>query len=101
MSTIDPTLPDALQLDADGVIRIGKSRVTLDSLAAAFFTGASPEQIVIDFPTLDLADVYSAIGYMIRHRDAVNDYLSAIKSDAEAFRGIHSNLYVTGLREKL
>lgn len=101
MSTTVHSLPDALRLDADGVIRIGRSRVTLESLFAAFANGATPEQIVIDFPTLDLADVYSAIGYVIRNRAAVDEYLATSAAESEAFRSAHSNLYVSQIRQKL
>jgi uncharacterized protein (DUF433 family) len=93
-------MPESLCIDSEGCIRIGKSRVTLDTLAAAFFSGATPEQIVIDYPTLNLADVYSAIGYLLRNRESVNEYLAAGEADAAAFRGSHPNLYASGIRER-
>jgi uncharacterized protein (DUF433 family) len=101
MATALQSLPEALRLDADGVIRIGPSRVTLETLFAAFTSGATPEQIVIDFPTLDLADVYSAIGYLLRNRTAVDEYLATAATQADALRASHSNLYVTDIRQKL
>jgi uncharacterized protein (DUF433 family) len=55
------TEPVPLQTDADGVIRIGGTRVTLDTLAAAFDAGATAEEIVQQYPSLALADVYSVI----------------------------------------
>lgn len=55
------TLP--LEMDAHGVIRVGKTRVTLDTVVAAFDEGATAEEIVQQYPTLLLADVYSVIGY--------------------------------------
>jgi len=52
-----------LQADADGVIRVAGTRVTLETLIAAFSDGATAEEIVQQYPSLTLADVYSVIGY--------------------------------------
>ena len=46
-----------LQLDPDGVVRVGGTRVTLDSMVNAFRNGANAEEIVQQFPSLALADV--------------------------------------------
>ena len=40
-----------------GVLRIGETRVSLDSVIIAFNQGAAPEQIVYDFDTLTLPEV--------------------------------------------
>jgi len=86
----------------DGVVRIGKSRVTLDTIVYAFNEGANAEQILERYPTLKLADIYSVIGYYLRHRTEVDTYLK----DREAFRAEvrrenESRFPTTGLREKL
>jgi uncharacterized protein (DUF433 family) len=101
MPTALHILPDSLHTEADGVIRVGRSRVTLDTVVAAFDAGASPEQFVIDFPTLDLADVYSAMSYIIRHRAAVDEYIAASIAESEEFRANHSNLYAANVRGNL
>lgn len=67
------TLP--LETDADGVVRVGKTRVTLDTVVLAFSDGATPEEIAQQYPALQLADLYSAIGYYLRHRSEVDAYL--------------------------
>lgn len=54
-----------IQSDADGVIRVGGTRVTLDAVVAAFDAGATPEEIVQQYPSVTLADVYSVIGYCL------------------------------------
>ena len=46
-----------LTLDAQGVYRVGSSRVTLDLVVNAFNRGATAEEIVQDYPTLELPDV--------------------------------------------
>ncbi len=60
----------------NGAIRVGKSRVLLEIVVRAFQDGASPESIVNKYSTLSLSDVYSTIGYYLRHRTAVEAYLN-------------------------
>ena len=55
------------RVDATGAIRVGNSRVLLELVIRAFQDGASPESIVQRYSTLSLSDVYSAIGYYLRH----------------------------------
>jgi uncharacterized protein (DUF433 family) len=61
--------------DADGALRVGRTGVTLETVLWAFQQGATPEDIVDQFPSLVLADVYEVIGYYLRHRDDVDAYL--------------------------
>ncbi len=67
--------PVPLATGADGVVRVGTTRVTLDTVVAAFLEGATAEEIVQQYPTLQLADVYSIIGYYLRHQAEVDAYL--------------------------
>jgi hypothetical protein len=52
----------------------------------AFDLGATPEQIVHKFPTLQLADVYAVITYYLRHQDEVQAYMAEQHKAAEALR---------------
>jgi uncharacterized protein DUF433 len=42
--------PVPLEMDAEGVMRIGRTRVTLDTVIAAFVDGATAEEIVQQYP---------------------------------------------------
>jgi uncharacterized protein (DUF433 family) len=64
-----------VRADEDGVLRIGSTRVMLDSVVAAFDQGHSPETIHQQYPALTLADVYGSIAYYLTHREEVNAYL--------------------------
>ncbi len=64
-----------LKTDADGVVRVGGTRVTLDTVVAAFEQGAAAEEIVYQYPSLDLVDVYLVIGYYLSRRADVEAYL--------------------------
>lgn len=48
-----------LRMDEQGVVQIGDSRVTLDILIDEFNDGSTPEDIVQDYPSLGLGDVYA------------------------------------------
>lgn len=72
---------------SDGSVRFQGSRVTLDSVLHAFQQGATAEEIVLRFPTLQLADVYSAIGFYLRARDDVDAYLAARERLRDEVRG--------------
>jgi uncharacterized protein (DUF433 family) len=65
-----------LQTTGDGVIRVAGTRVTLDTVVAAFETGATAEEIVQQYPSLALADVYAVITYYLRHRADVEAYIA-------------------------
>jgi uncharacterized protein (DUF433 family) len=75
-----------IEADASGVLRIGKTRVTLDTVIAAFSNGATPEEIVQQYPTLNLADVYYVIGYYLRRPPEVETYLQQRKAQTDAVR---------------
>jgi uncharacterized protein (DUF433 family) len=64
-----------VRADEHGVLRVGDSRVMLDSVLAGFHQGHSPETIQQQYPALSLAEVYGAIAYYLEHREEVNAYL--------------------------
>lgn len=84
LSFATETIP--LEADANGVIRVGKTRVTLDTVIAAFSDGASAEEIVQRYPSLALADVYHVIGYYLRRPSEVEAYLQQRKAQSHAAR---------------
>jgi uncharacterized protein (DUF433 family) len=65
-----------LREDATGAIRVGNSRVLLELVIRAFQDGASAESISQRYSTLSLSDVYTTIGYYLRHHEAVEAYLN-------------------------
>ena len=75
MTLVITTEPIPLETDADGVVRVGGTRVTLDTIVAAFNEGATAEEIVYQYPSLHLADVYAVISYYLRRRSEVETYL--------------------------
>ena len=74
------------QKDETGAIRIGNTRVLLELVIRAFQDGASPESIVQRYSTLSLSDVYTTIGYYLRHQAAVEEYLKDREELAESIQ---------------
>lgn len=75
-----------MELDSAGVIRVGGTRVTLDTVIAAFKDGATAEEIAHQYPSLALADIYSVIGHYLRHADEVEAYLRQRTAQADDVR---------------
>jgi len=93
------TIP--LAKDADGVYRVGGTRVTLDLVVHAFNQGATAEEIVQKFPSLDLGDVYHVIGYYLKNREALAGYLETRERQEQDLLAAHPEWSPIGLRERL
>jgi uncharacterized protein (DUF433 family) len=98
--TFTQTAP--LNQDADGAVRVTGSRVTLDTLVAAFKKGATAEQIQDSFPSLSLRQIYGAIFYYLDHQADVEEYLNERQAEADAIRHeIESRPEYAEFRERL
>ncbi len=102
MSFLIATEPIPLEMDADGVVRVGGTRVTLDTIVAAFDEGATAEEIVQQYPSLLLADVYAVIGYYLRRRPEVEAYLRQRQQQASEVRSQNESRFdPRGVRNRL
>jgi len=91
-----------LGIDADGVVRVGTTRVTLGTLIAAFKEGATAEDIVSQFPTLQLADVYAVIAYYLRRPEEVEGYIQQRLHAARVVREMNESRFdPKGVRDRL
>ena len=93
---------EAALTEVDGQVRIAGTRVSLDTVVNCFQQGATAEEIVQDYPSLDLGKVYAVIGFYLQHREAVEAYLRirddfAGKTEQENRRRFAGN----GLRDRL
>jgi len=78
MALLEPIAAEQppVALDATGTARVGGTRITLDTVVEAWLNGATAEEIVVNYDSLKLADIYSVISYNLRHREQVEAYLS-------------------------
>ena len=85
-----------------GVLRVGKTRVSLDSIIIAFNQGSTPEDIVCSYDSLTLAEVYATISYYLQHREEVDSYLAERQQkNAELRAANEARFNHQGLRERL
>lgn len=96
------TDPAPIAVDADGVARVGGTRVTLDIVITAYKLDATPEEIAESYDSLVPADVYGAIAYYLRHTTEVDEYLRGRQLEAKELRRINeSRIDRQAIRERL
>ena len=78
--------PVPLAEDAHGTVRIGGTRVTLETVVAAFDRGESAEEIREQYPALSLGDIYAVLTYLVRHPRDVAEYIAATEQQAAEVR---------------
>jgi uncharacterized protein (DUF433 family) len=85
---IEPFQADPLPLGRDqyGTIRVGNSRLTLDTIVARYHQGDTPADIVEGFPSLSLADVHAVLAYYLRHQEELDAYLAERERIGEEYR---------------
>jgi len=94
--------PVPLVMTPEGVLRVGKTRVTLDTVIYTYREGATPEEIVRRYDTLELVDVYAVIAYYLNHKEEVDEYLRKGEEQSQKLREEHEAKYnLIGLRERL
>ncbi len=98
---LTPEVPP-LRMDAEKVIRIGTTRVTLDTMVAAFQRGDTPEEIARNYDALSLGEVYQAIGYYLAHQTDMDAYLERRQvSRASVQKEVEAQHNPNGIRERL
>lgn len=93
-----------LRINDDGVVLVGKTRVPIDTVVWAFNQGATPEEIVLRFDSLTLADVYAVIAYYLNHLQTIDAYIRERDEEAERIRAQVEATYgeeMIGIRERL
>lgn len=87
---------------SENYVRIGQTRVSLETIIAAFKNGATCEEIVFQFPVLDLGDVYAAIGFYLKNQAATEAWfaLNELES-ARLMREMSGKFPATGIRQRL
>jgi uncharacterized protein (DUF433 family) len=100
LDAVSESIPIAT--DTDGVVRVGGTRVSLDTIVSAYRNGATAESIADDYPSLLLSDIYTVIGYYLRHQGEVDEYLKRRRQQAEQVRQENESRFnPIGIRERL
>ena len=92
------TIPKAVRRVEGGTLRVGNSRVSLDSVVYAFNRGEDAAEIQQSFDTLSLADIHAAIAYYLHNKADVDEYLKRREEESERLMEKYSR---PGLRKQL
>lgn len=71
-----------LVADEDEGLRVEGTRIYLEDLLDAYEGGLSPEEMVLPYPSLTLADVYAVLAWALRHPEEVAAYRERVKRRA-------------------
>lgn len=83
-------------------LRVGATRVSLDSVVYSFLEGATAEEIVEQYPALELSEVYCVLGYYLMHREELDQYLLVRRQAGEQARAAYEQAHPLVLtRERL
>jgi len=94
--------PPPLRLDPNGTLYVGETRVPLDTLVGVYEQGASAQEMVRRYDTLQLAEVFGVLSYYLAHRTEVDAYLAERRRFAAEVRAENQARFPTsGVREKL
>lgn len=102
MRLASATVTHPLREDAEGIIRIGGTRVTLQTVIAAYDEGAGPEEIALQYPALTLEQVYATISYFLGHEADLRGYIEEEHAVSAADRRrTEARPEIARLRERL
>ena len=90
-----------LTMDENKVIRVGKTRVTLDTIVSSWAQGATPEQIADSYDVLELADIYSVIAWYLWKKEEVDQHLEEKRNEAATEKRSMTLPSQSGIRERL
>jgi uncharacterized protein (DUF433 family) len=91
-----------LRINADGVILVGNTRVPLETVVVTFNRGATAEEILQQYPTLTLTDIYLVIGYYLQYRAEVDEYIRQQREESARIRQENETRFdPNGIRERL
>ena len=88
----------------EDAIRIAGTRVGIETVLCDYREGASPEEIVLRYPTLSLEQVHATITYYLANQEKLESYLALVRrrqEEAWQEQQRHPSEFVRALRERL
>jgi uncharacterized protein (DUF433 family) len=70
--------------NVEGALRVGDTRVSLDSVVYLYREGKSPESIAGNYPALALEQIYGAIAYYLANKQEIDAWLAEGERAAES-----------------
>lgn len=87
----------------EDVIRIKGNRIDIEIVLEDYLEGASPEEILLRYPTLNLEKIHATIRYYLAKREEVEAYLERVRrldEEAEQEQRRNPSPFVVELRER-
>ncbi len=85
-----------------GVLRVGKTRVSFESLWAAYQRGESPEAIQENFPSCSLTEIYAVIAHALAKPLDIKAYLERrMREDTASLALVEQEPKSIALRTKI
>ena len=88
----------------EDVIRIKGNRIDIEIVLEDYLNGASPEEILLRYPTLSLEKIHATILYYLAKKEEVEAYLERVRRlDVEASQEQQRNPspFIVELRKRL
>ncbi len=85
-------------------IRIAGTRIGIETVLRDYLEGASPEEIMLRYPTLSLEQVHATITYFLANQEKVDLYLEQVRQHQEEAwqkQQRHPSEFVQELRVRL
>jgi uncharacterized protein (DUF433 family) len=80
------TIPKVVRRVDGSTLRVGNTRVSLDSVVYAYNRGETPEEIQYNFDALSLAEIHAAIAYYLYNKGEVDKYVAEREAEFERMR---------------
>ena len=87
----------------EDVIRIKGNRIDIEIVLEDYLSGASPEEILLRYPTLNLEKIHATILYYLAKKEEVEAYLERVRqfeAEAEQEQLRNPSPFVVELRER-
>ena len=88
----------------EDVIRIKGNRIAIEIVLEDYLEGASPEEILLRYPTLNLEKIHATILYYLAKKEEVEAYLERVRQlDEEAWEEplLNPPPYIVASRKRL
>ena len=70
-------LSNPVRHDAAGMLRVGNTRVTLDTIVNAYEAGATVLDICLDYDAVTLSEISAAIDFYLHHKQVLEPYFTS------------------------
>src|SRR4051812_2269649 len=95
-------LPDYLENEKYGLIRLKGHRIGLHDVVYFYREGFSPEALACQFPTLSLAEIHKVIAFYLENQKEVDSYVDDHEAECQKQRAAAAKgLTLKELRRRL